>query len=287
MKTINFICYKLASRFPLGVAADFFHTHRAFSWKEYIVLGCEQLESVLKYSCSGKYVYLFSFGCLTFINFEQDEVYTLLRYIESITGKMDYSLISTYNESHRLEIDENNMCRPWRTCRESVPYADSILQMIAVILAKSTELYKVETDISKLLDSAEMYINYLQRGRLPGRGRVLSNMTLKIIRFQYETLESIKIYDRPNFQDDRLADRAVYDGLSNYYELKERVAAVQNKTADLQKILEAYSSLSHNRGAARLVWLEVFLLALFPVFHIIHLYMDKLHPIEVLRLFLR
>jgi len=65
MKTVHFISYKVAASLPLDKIAAFLKTNMKFTWDEYIVVGGEQLDTILKYHSEDKAVYLFKYGCIS------------------------------------------------------------------------------------------------------------------------------------------------------------------------------------------------------------------------------
>jgi len=74
--------------------------------------------------------------------------------------------------------------------------------------------------------------------------------------------------------------KAIYASLSEYYELDERLEIVEGKIASLHDILDLYSNLSFNQSETRLILFEIFLLALFPAFHILEHLFKTVIPIN-------
>lgn len=267
MKQITFNTYKVADRFPLGRIAEYFKFQNTASWREYIVIESVNLEKVLKYSTTEKRAYIFKFGCMTFVNFNQDEVYTFLEFLQSLVGKLDYVLFSRFNESHSMELYDDGTCSLWVSGDERVPWSEGINDIVAIILAKSTELYKIEVELSDLLDETENFIFYLQKGKLRANTRRVTSTVARIVRFRYRGIESIKILDRPREAEGEILSRQVYDQMAVYYELEDRYEVLEGQMDNLQSITESYFKLGKNQTENRLLWLEVFLLALFPLFH--------------------
>lgn len=82
MDSINFSCYLIAPKLPLNKLVEFFKMHRHLSWEEYIVLKGMHLEPILKYATEHKQVYLFEFGCVTFVNFSHAEIHVFIDYLD-------------------------------------------------------------------------------------------------------------------------------------------------------------------------------------------------------------
>ena len=269
MKTVLFRSYKIEYKLPLEKIETFYNIQKALKWKEYTILDNNQLKVIFRFNSVPKLVYIFRYGCISFMNFEEEEVYTFLRHLESIIGNVDYKLLSKYNESHILQIDVNGMCRLWKSSMEKLDYKGFYKHIINIVLAKSTELYVLEIEVERLLDQAEKFLIYLQRGSLNVNKKVYIASITKVLRLEYHIINNIKIFERDTFNSESFDSRRVYDKLSEYYELDSRCKIIQNKIDDLRGIYKAYSSFSYRQIEARLIWLEIFMLALFPLFYLI------------------
>ncbi len=276
MKSIHFNCYKIAEKLPLDKLASFFGIKIKTSWNNYLVLDEAQINTVLKHKVSHKQVYVYDFGCITFVNFNSDELKIMLDYIESIAGKIDYNLYINYQDTHIIPIDEHNIIHLWNSSEETFIYNGFILPIVATILAKSTALKKIEYEVSQLLDNEEVLILNLQKRRSRGNARQFAATAAAILRFEYSIINNIRIFDRSQNTAEKMQYRAIYDKLSNYYELQDRYEILEKKATELRNITKAYSNYSFDVQNRRLLLFEVFLLALFPAFHIIHSIMDRL-----------
>lgn len=280
MKTVRFASYKVASSLPLDKIAAYLKTQMTFRWNEYIILNSNQLDIILKYHTEGKSVYLFKYGCISFVNFMDNEVYDFLKHFELITGKINYNLFYKFHESHIIEIDDNLRCRLWKGSSTKINYTDSISHIVSIVLAKSAGMYVFETELTNLFDSAEKFIIFLQKGRLSMYVKKSAVLISKILRFEFDSINSVMILDRPLFTENSIKSKEIYDALADYYELDDRFSVMQSKINDLREMVGHYSSLSHNQSESRLLRFEIFLLALFPLFHIIHHFLDDLSSLK-------
>lgn len=287
MKTLNFNCFKIASRLPLGTLASFFNTHSPLSWKNYICLKGNHIDIVLKYQTTLKEAYLFEFGCVTFVNFTSDEIRVFLQYLKSIVGNIDSNMFTKFHESHTMKINNFGRCNLWKGNSQTILFHDYIIPITSIILAKSTALYKMEVDVGNLLDKAENFIHYLKKGKLHANTKHYTVTYAKIIRFEYDGINSIRIFDRSFDGDENVHAREVYDILAEYYELHERFDVIAGKVEDLRNIIGSYSSLSHNYNEKRLLMFEIFLLCLFPLFHAAHYLVDNFSLSNVFQLLFR
>lgn len=270
METVIFRSYKIEAKLPLEKIEVFFKIQRALKWNEYIVLDEHELNFIFRFNSVSKLVYIFRYGCISFMNFEEDEVYTFLHHIKSVIGNVDFSLFSKYNESHMLQIDGNGICKLWKSSDETLVYKNFYNHIISIVLAKSTELFKLEIEVGDLLDQADKFLIYLQKGSLNINKKVYTASIAKVLRLEYHIINNIKIFERDIFNNESIESRRVYDKLSEYYELDSRCKVIQSKIDDLRGIYKAYSSLSYRQIETRLYWLEIFMLALFPFSYFIH-----------------
>lgn len=268
MKAIRFKSCKVAVSLPLDRIAAFLKTQMQFSWDEYIILNGEQLDIILKYNTAQKHVYLFKYGCISFVNFEDNEIHDFLQYLIGITGKINYELLYTYFETHTLEVDDDGFCDLCNNGNK-YPFDESLIHIISVVLAKSTELNKIENDLNLLLSKSEKFIYYIKKSRSNFFIQKSTMLISKILRFEYDSIHSIRIFERPSFVEQRIEYKERYDIISKYYELDDRYRVLTGKTGDLRLIVKQYSKLSHKRTENSLLLFEIFLLALFPIFHII------------------
>lgn len=262
MERIILNTYKISSKLPLMQIASFFNL-KLEGWKEYIKLNKDDIEKILKYS-SEKTVYLYRYGCITFVGFNQDEIYIFLEYLRNSFGELDNRLMTLYNEFQEIDISEDGYIELWNEAEERFKYSETIVDIAANILAKSTELNKIESELKVVLDEADVFIGYLKNGKLRANTKKVVSIIGECVRFKYNTLESVRLLDRPP-EFNTIRTKKIFDIFSNYYELNERYDVLSNRINVLDTITEEYFSLRSNQSERRLILFEVFLLLLFPL----------------------
>lgn len=268
MEKIIFNTYKIASKLPLFQIASFFNIKQESMRREYLKINSSMIENILKYS-SNKKVYLYKFGCITFVNFTQDEIYYFLEYLKSLYVELDDKLISLYNESHAIKINEEGFVKLWDDLDTDHKFNFVTEDIIASVLAKSTELKKIETELSEVLDEADMFIGYLKKGWLRANSKKVISTISKCIRFKYNSLESVKILDRNKELNQTIQSKIILDSFSEYFELKDRYDIFLNRINVLDSITEEYFSFKSSLSERRLILFEIILLTLFPLMHLI------------------
>lgn len=275
MRTIRFKSCKIGPGISLEKTAAYFQMRKSTIWREYIRLTGKHLEEILKRKCHDLCeAYLFEFGCITFVNFDEPEIQMFLEFFEGMVDVIDYTMVARYAETHTIEIGEDSAFRPWGESEETYPYDESVIPLFAAILAKSTALNKIEIDVDDNLDESGKYIEYLRRGRLRPSKKALSVFISKFLKFEYESINNIRIFDRSAMGPDSMNYRELYDSLAEYYELYDRFDVIQSKIGSLRSTMKAYNALSYRQTSNRIYILEIFLLGLFPVVGVVRMIFD-------------
>lgn len=272
MTTVRFKSYIIDSSIPLEKLTTFFRIERSTSWKEYIVLGEHHLEGILKKQCDSMGVYLFDYGCISFVNFGEFDMQSFLDFLAGLVDTIDYALIARFAESHTIAIDDQGEFHPWLESSLTYRYDESVIPLISNLLAKSTAMNKIEHDVDANLDESGKYIDYLRRGRLRFNKKALSVIVSKFLKFEYESISTIRIFDRGASDNNTLYGRELYDVLAEYYELNDRFDVLQSKIGSLRTTMKTYNSLSYRRNENRLYLFEIFLLGLFPLAGLVRLF---------------
>ncbi len=273
MKTIRFHSSKIASSINLKKIAAAFRLSTPESWEDCIILEEQQLIDIYKIRMPSKRIYIFSYGCIVFENFEADEMGEFLKSISLIIGELDYQMLANYNESCTLPVEEGQ--------------ADISLSYIAaVVLAKSSALSRQEAKVDLLLDEAESFIDKLQTAAFRSSTRKFSKTVARIIRFEHESAAAIKLFERPAEAAGSLALREAYDKLSNSFELEDRYDVLEKKIFELRGIVRSYAGLRNNSQEKRLLFFEIFLLTLFPMSRVLEIILQELGIENVFKLLL-
>lgn len=240
---------------------SFFDIKPDAAWKEYIKIDAAAIGKIFKYSSVEKAVYLYKYGCITFVNFTQDEIIVFLEYLKNTFVDLDYRLFSRLNETYVISSEEE----------EDMGISDhpEMDDIIGAVLARSTELHKIETELSDVLDSGDILIRYLNSGYLRANNKKVTAVIAKSIRLKYRSIESIRLLERPAGFNKTIEIRQMFDHISDYFELNDRYRVLLNQMDTLDSITGAYFSFRGKLSERRLLLFEIFLLSLFPLMHII------------------
>lgn len=261
----SFSCYKVSLKLNLQRVADFFKVPLSHIDPGCLVFNPEQVGAVLKFETPTKFVWLFKFGCVCFVNFDSSETYRFLKHLGFTYGMINFNLFSQYNENYSLKLDE---------APEPVVLSN-ILGIHAFTLAKSTELKYLQAKLDRIYDRAERLIFDLQRGFPKPTSRSLKRMTIEIVKIQLTLLNTLKVLDRPkDFNDLQL--KSIHDSAVNTFELLKRFNTIQTKIATIIEIITPYQKLGFNQQETRLLILETILLALFPLPRVLNYFFPKI-----------
>ncbi|MFA9422001.1 MAG: RMD1 family protein [Sedimentibacter sp.] len=270
MERVNFNTYKAAAKLPLAQIGSFFNLKLEAVWKEYIKIDSNEVEKILKYSSPNKSVYIYTYGCVTFINFNQEEIYVFLEYLGKTYVELDYKMISKFSETHVMYLNsEDASIKLWEDADEEFHYGKYINDIVATVLAKSAELYKIETELSEVLDEAGKFIMYLNRGYLRANKKKVISTIAKCIRFKYRSIENVRLLGRSSEFNRTMESRNIFDKVSELFELDERYVVLLNRMNILDSITGEYFIFRSQQSERRLLLFEILLLSLFPLSHLL------------------
>ena len=268
MKRLSFYSYKAALKLPIMQLSLHFNIKQDAGWKEFIKIDSAEVEKILKYASEEKAVYLYRYGIITFLNFDLNESHAFIKYLNKLTD-VRMELLPKFYETHTVTVSDDAYACLWEDADEKFKYQKNIDDIVASVLAKSTELSKIESELSFVLDEAENFIGHLNKGRLRANTKKVITTIAKCIRFKYMTIENARILDRPPEFGKTIEMRRIFDAMSNLYELSERYSILSNRTDVLDSITGEYFDFRSNQASMRLLLFEVLLLSLFPLIHLI------------------
>lgn len=255
---IKFKAASLCNEINLNHLAKHFGFEKKFQWDQPLFLSSNQLKGILKLP-ENKSAYIFSFGSIVFLNFEHHEMIDLVDYLKNIEKDLlnatldyfdDYSLIVNPQEEFTISYDYM-----------SVPeMKDFYLEIIAVVLAKSTALDRIEVGINILLDDIEDMIHFLEKGHLNISDERLARVSGKILGFKYNTISYVMLLDKPDITWVNEESQNLYNELEKLFELRDRYEKIRHKTETLLDITDVFTGLAHAKRGTRLEWMVIILI---------------------------
>jgi uncharacterized Rmd1/YagE family protein len=259
MQTYDFRSSVISIEINLSKIAGHFGIDKKFKWEEPLILDEKQLKGIIPQP-QNKFIYVFHFGSIAFINLTIHEAKDIINYLKKIDKNLKTDTSFGYIEDFRLLVNEE---------AEFELRYDSIIinklnqyhmDIIATILAKSVALKKIEHDTDILLDEIENIIEYLDKGHLNLSDEQLAKLSAKVLRFKYNTISYIMLLEKPDIAWKIEEAFDFFNNLSELFEIKDRYEKIRNKTEVLLDITEVFSGLTHAKRGTRLEWMVIILI---------------------------
>lgn len=270
MKNSQVKAVVVASEISLNKLALHFGIDKKFRWEDPLILKDNHLKGILG-DPKKKFVYIFYFGTIVFINFEHHEIMDVINYLKGIEKSINFSVPFKYEDDYNIiftseeppSINYDTMVAPTDK--------DYYTEILSIILAKSVALEKIENEIDILLDEIEEMIDFLNKGNLSISDERLAKLSGKILGFKYSTLSYIMVLDKPDITWIYEDAEELFTELSGMFDLNDRYENIRHKIETLMDITEVFTTLTHAKRSTRLEWMIIWLI----FFEIIFSLLDK------------
>lgn len=262
MISFQFKAYSVTNEIDLNKIATQCGISKKYTWEEPLVLQDKILEKILGLTIAeNQKIMLFSFGSVVFIDLLQETYPTFMEYLKQFKPEVKMGGWDYYQDDYALHIadEEIMLTDKYAVVKEFQPFYS---EMVAIVLAKSVALERVEEHLVQILDSLESLIERLEKGKLQIGDKKLAIATAKVARHEYNSISYIMILDKPDITWENSVAGDFYEKMSVFFELNDRYQIIKSKTEVLNNILTGFSSISHSlRG----LWVELIILLLIVV----------------------
>jgi len=243
----------------LTAIASQFGIERPFSWEDTLSLSESHLEGILPQPAS-KGVYLFSFGALVFVNCADSDIMDVIAYLKKLDRNLAEFTRVEYVDDYKLTVsgDESSVTYDELIAPEMKDY---YRQLVAVILAKSTAMERIEDEISRLFDDVEQFITQLKRGSLSISDERLAKLSGRILSYRYSSISYIMILEKPDIVWRNQEAQELYSDLERLFELPDRYEKISHKTQTLLDMTQVFADLYHAKRGTRLEVAVILLIA--------------------------
>lgn len=239
--------------------ASQFGIERPFSWEDTLTLSEKHLESILPQP-EGKGVFAFSFGTLVFVNCTDADINDVINYLRKFDRNLSDFRSVEYADDYRLTVSGNELSVTYNEL--IVPVAkDYYRELVAVALAKSTAMERVEDEISKLFDDAEQFITQLKKGKLSISDERLARLSGRILSYRYSSISYIMVLEKPDVVWRVQEAQELYSDLERLFELPDRYGKISHKTQTLLDMTQVFADLYHAKRGTRLELAVILLIA--------------------------
>ncbi|HEU0265343.1 MAG TPA: RMD1 family protein, partial [Geobacterales bacterium] len=176
-----------------------------------------------------------------------------------------------YQESYRLEITPDAPPQIDND-RAIMPRFDrGFIDIIAIVIAKSVALERIEEQVDLVLDEMEGTIARLERGKLGIPDDQLAKLASTILNFKYRSISSIMVLDKPDITWENTEADRLYLTMASLFELNQRYQEIKHKAETLMDIIQVFTGMSHARRASRLEWIIIILIAIEILIYLVEL----------------
>ena len=276
MNAWNFQAIVAGNEINLSAIASHFGINKKFKWEDALVLSGNALNGLLK-NTENKYVYIYHFGSIVFINMEFHEIQDIVKYLKTIDKNLKIDNIQKYTDDYRLEVSPENEYSLGNEAMTASVFEEYYLDIVSMILAKSISLEKVEFETDKLLDNIEDVIGFLEQGKLNMSDKELAKTTAKVIRFKYNTISNLMLFEKPSAAWNNEDIERFFMEMMDLFDLEDRYTKITRKTEILRNITEVFGSLSHEKRATKLEVIVVVLILFEVIIAMIEFFLPLYH----------
>lgn len=275
MNEWEFKALVLAQELNLNRLASHFEINKKYRWEDPLVLSDQHLEHlILPKEKRTRFIYIYFFGAVVFINFSSEEIHAFVQYLKNITSNQELKASDTYSyiESYTLQEGEEKDFSVSNDGLTVHQFKNYYLYIISLILAKSISLRKIELDMNKIFDEVEQIVELMEKGRFVLRDKSLAKMAAKILRFRYTSLSYLMLLDEPDIVWENDEAATLYRDLNNLFELKDRYLNIKHKSDTLLNITDVFSNVSNTIRSVRLEWGVIILIAFEIILNLVEMY---------------
>lgn len=259
MQSWSFKSLVISNEINLNKIAAHFGINTKFKWEDPLVLHENALKGLVK-EVENKWVYVYYLGAMVFINMEHHEIMDIINYIKNIEDSLKNNNPDNFIDEYKLEISSEYEYMLYNDLMTSNEFAPYYLDILALVLAKSTALRKIENDTDKLLDSIEDVINYLDTGKFNMSDAQIAKTSAKVLRFKYHTISNLMLLDKPKAAWDNEDIENFFMQVTDLFDFKERYSKITRKSEVLQDITEVFATLSHEKRGTKLEIMVIILI---------------------------
>ena len=204
MLTFQFKAYSAASEIDLNKIATRCGISKKYTWEEPLVLQDTVLGDLLGSAVqNGQKVMLFSFGSVVFINLPADRYPAFFKYLAEFEPISDWN---QYQDDYALHVSDEPpaLTDEFAIINEFAPFYP---ELIAIVLAKSVAMERLEEQLGKIFDSLESLIERLEKGNFQIGDKKLAKVTAKVARHEFDSISYIMILDKPEHRMGQLPCR--------------------------------------------------------------------------------
>ena len=214
------------------------------------------LEKAFYAKIDDKYIFLTSFGCMSFLGFSKPEIE---RFIEPLGDRIK---LGNINQDYRIE-EKPDITSSFKITNDKLilkTFNDPQLFVAALIVSQSVSLEKHEAALDTKLSASKKLFTQKTIGYF-GKRKTLLGLANSLALLRHELIVELHLLDKPNIVwDDERAER-LYNELSIFFELKERFEVVEFKLNLLKDDVTFLTDILNHKKSEFLEWIIIWLIA--------------------------
>lgn len=248
----------ICSEFNIPKIASHYGITRKIKWEEPLILPWESSAGWVNSK-----VYIYYFGTMVFVNFNDEEIEKFIGIIKSIPESIksiNKDMKYICNEDFSITVDpdaEEFLGYNTLNVREMEKHH---MDMVALVLAKSVALDTIEIRMDVVFEQVEKMANSLRLGKLNIKEKEVASIIGRILTFKYTTISYIMLLDKPAVAWKNEKAENLFNELADLFELDDRLEKLNAKTQTLLDTTEIFANLSHARRATMMELVVIILI---------------------------
>ncbi len=213
-----------------------------------------------------KYIFVATFGIITFCNFTNDEISSFLSRL-NIREANSYAT-ALINQDYLMLIDGD--CSAPRIDDKTIRYSKfdkSIASIISLALSQSVGLEISENSLEKMMEKSVRIYEKLETLRVKDR-KSLMDFAAVIAKERFHILNKLYLLDKPDIIWDDVELESLYNQLSFQLDLKSRFEVVEHKISYLKESVDFAIDKVNQKSSEYLEWIIIWLIVIEVIFSI-------------------
>jgi uncharacterized Rmd1/YagE family protein len=260
MQTVRLRAYDVAQEIDLNALASAFEIKKKFTWEEPLTISGRRLAEMIGPDAEQdeRAAMLFSFGAMVLINLTREESQRFVDAMRAFGAARAWKYPSPHFERFQIALSGEIEDAEFTDARVSVPEIPGYFpELAATVLAKSVALERVEQRIDSILDRLEPIVEQLERGKLSISNKQRSTIMAELARYQYATLSSIMVLDKPDMTWSRGDAEEFYNQMADFFELTDRYEVLKAKGDAVERIMGSIASMNDHSRSMFVEWVII------------------------------
>jgi len=220
---------------------------------------------------SHKYLYIFKYGIVSFLGYNEVEMTALLQLIAPFCKNVFEQRLSD-----EFDIETNSDNIHFRYNKIEIPEADNnIVRLIMLNVSQSVALDYYNQQTNLLLEETNFHTQEMERkGKIDLGGKKLKKYIGRTLNLKNRIAGNLYIFDSPEatWEDEDL--NKLDKGLKKIFDLQSRFRTIQEGLQIVRDNLELFKDMLQYRNSVLLEWVVIILILV----EVINLLVDKFFP---------